>query len=111
MNAIQSPPPKLPLEHLPDADEDKQKSKESADVCRDEGRAAHVSRDRPHDGPKHATAVEWVAGNEVEQHQSQVDVGEVLCQTQEGFHASDQRLHRVEKDRQGPGSPAGPRSQ
>ena len=95
------PSAKVAAEHLPDADEDKQKSKEPADVCCDEGRPAHVSRDRPHDGPEHATAVERVAGNQVEQHQGQVDVGQVLCQTQEGFHAGYQRLHRVEKDRQG----------
>src|SRR5208282_4174169 len=56
---------KVAADHLPDADEDKQKSKESAAVGCDEGRAAHISCDCPHDGAEHATAVEWVARNEV----------------------------------------------
>ena len=94
------PSAKVAAEHLPDADKDKQKRKESATVCCDEGRAAHISRDCPHDGAEHTTAVEWVAGNEVEQHQGQIDVGEVLCQTQEGFNVTDQRLHSIEKGRQ-----------
>jgi len=43
--------------------------------------------------------VEGIAGNEVEQHQGRVDVGKVFNQTQEGFDAGNQRLHRVEYDR------------
>src|SRR5271157_5453975 len=74
---------KVAANHQQDADKNKKKGKESAAVSCDEGRAAHISRDRPHDGTEDAAAIEWVARNEVEQHQRQVDVGEILCQTQE----------------------------
>ena len=87
------------------------KAKNRPTVGSDEGRAAHISCDRPHDGPEHAAAVEWVAGNEVEQHQRQVDVGQVLCQTQERFNAADQRLRPRRKGPPGSSSRAGPHSQ
>ena len=46
------PSAKVAAEHLPDADKDEQKGKEPADVGRDDGRPAHASQDRPHEGPE-----------------------------------------------------------
>src|ERR1035441_10616662 len=94
-------PTKTAGEHLPDTDRDEQEGKEPPDVCCDEGRPAHVSCDRPHDGSEDATAIEWVPRYQVEQHQGHIDVGQILGQTQQGLHASNQWLRRVEKDRQG----------
>jgi hypothetical protein len=96
------PAAEVAAEHLPDAGEDEQKGEEPADVGCDEGRTVHVSGDRPHNGPEHAASVERVAGNQVEQHQGQVDVDQVLCQTQEGLDAGYQRLRRIANDRPGP---------
>src|SRR5665647_1268487 len=77
------PPTKIAAEHLPDTGKDEQEGKKPTDVCCDEGRPAHVSCDRPHDGSEDATTIEWVPGYQVEQHQGHIDVGKILGQTQE----------------------------
>src|SRR5574337_320769 len=75
------PSPKVTVEHLPDTGTNKQKSKEPADVRSDERCAAHIFRDRPYDGTEHAASVEWVTGDQIKQHDGQVDIGQILGQT------------------------------
>ena len=92
---------KIAPEHAPDADDDEEETKEAPHVRGQECGASHVARNGPHDGTEDATTVERVTGNQIKQHQSQVDVGQILGQPPQWLTVDNHRLHRVEKDCQG----------
>src|SRR5664280_1171719 len=62
------PAAKIAAEHLQDTKKDQHEGKEPADVRCDQGRTAHISCDRPHDGPEDATAIERISRYQVEHH-------------------------------------------
>ena len=92
---------KIASEHAPDADDDEEKSKEAPHVCGKKRGASHVAGDGPHDGAEDATTIKRVTGDQIKQHQGQVNVGQILGQPPQGLTADNRRLHRVEKDSQG----------
>ena len=62
----------------------------------------------PHDGAKHPAAVEWKAGNQVKDHQREIDESQVAHQGEQRNQARRQRLqereeHRQRKTHRGPG--------
>ena len=92
------PSAKVAGEHLQHAEKDEQQSEDPAGVCRDDRRTAHVHGDPPNNGAKHAAAIEWIAGDEVEQPKGQVDIRQVLDQTEKRLTESSHGLERVEQD-------------
>src|SRR5579872_472109 len=81
------PAAEVAVENLQGARKNKQEGEKPPDICSDSGRSVHASRDRPYDGPKHPTAIEWISGYQVEQKQRHVDVSEIFGDAQQGLGA------------------------
>lgn len=86
------PSAKVAGEHLQHAEKDEQQSEDAAGVCRDDRRTVHVLSDPPNNGAKHAAAIEWIPGDEVEQPKGQIDIRQVLDQAEQRLTEGGHRL-------------------